>query len=530
MSLLHCAAARNFGYPMSISSRVAIILSIIVVVIGGLAIYFPATTVADEIDVALNQEDENLAAAMMARLLSDAEQDASALAYLIEAQPNGRLSDSSGQSIQKALDVNAALVADANGRIISAAVSIETSLALGRTKAVRDVALYAARPDGPRKYSGFLYSYGQTFVASAVRIDLVSGEPVVAIVLSRVSSDMLRDLAYEFGLAGLQFHLNSQRNDNELALSDIRGERMGYLAWERQSPMRQMIARLVPRVVTAIVGVAIIIAALILFALRSLRRAATATLQREIVVKSEKAKSMFFANLSHEFRTPLNAIIGFSEVMKMKMYGPVGNPKYEEYISDVYSSATHLLGLIEDVLSLSQYQADEVADLNNPVDLDVAIKDTVRMLSGKASQKEIHVDFDGDQGRIVYASEKSVRQILLNIVGNAIKYTHGGKVEIRQYDGAVDGTVCIRVSDTGIGIPRHEIPRILKPFEQMDDVYARSQGGTGLGLSIVGAILAKCGGDLVVDSDVGIGTVVTVVLKGSKKIRNTVEECEKEAA
>ena len=222
---------------------------------------------------------------------------------------------------------------------------------------------------------------------------------------------------------------------------------------------------------------------------------------------------MLFANLSHEFRTPLNAVIGFSDVMRLRMFGPLGHERYAEYVDDIHASATHLLALIEDVLTLSRYEANEDARLDEPVSIVAAIRDVQRMLAPAAEKKGLSflVDVSGDP--VVLGSDKAIRQIVTNLADNAIKYTDRGVVRISAAPLPGGSTVALAVVDTGAGIAREQLDRILRPFDQVDDVYARKQRGTGPGLSIFSPVRSCAAATMPIESEAGEGTRVTVTLK-----------------
>jgi signal transduction histidine kinase len=490
------------------------VLGLAALLAGAVAVYLPAVRVSAAIDSALQREEDGVADSLKQRLLADAEEDVHALATASNSRTLQEIAAGHGESMRQALRLNAFILLDAQGRERSFFGSLDTPSRLGRTDAARRIALQTAQGGEGVRYGCFVLAYGQAYVAAATRIRLAGDDTAsVAIAFTRVEHFVLARLSQDYRLRGLDFSQEPVEGKNALALGDLRGGTIGYLVWSRSSPTETMLSALVPWIVSVVVAVALILATLGLFTLRAHRRAAAARLETEILAKSDKAKSMLFANLSHEFRTPLNAVIGFSDVMRLRMFGPLGHARYAEYVEDIHGSATHLLALIEDVLTLSRHEAEAEARLEQPVQLDAAVRDVQRMLTPAAAQKHLALLIDVTSDAVVLGSDEAIRQVVANLAGNAIKYTERGFVRISVEKTADANCVALVISDSGVGIAREHMDRILRPFEQVDDVYCRKQGGTGLGLSIVNTILARAGGKMQIDSEVGRGTRVTVHLR-----------------
>ncbi|MBL6937950.1 MAG: hypothetical protein ISS15_16325 [Alphaproteobacteria bacterium] len=232
--------------------------------------------------------------------------------------------------------------------------------------------------------------------------------------------------------------------------------------------------------------------------------------------KANRAKSEFLANMSHELRTPLNAIIGFSDILKKELFGAIGNEKYAEYIRDINDSGHHLLAIINDILDLAKAEAGKLSLQEDEIDLSRCLDDALRMCRGRATAAGVDLTFPG-RGQSLYAlvDERLIRQIVLNLLTNAIKFTReGGKVTL-TLSGAEDG-IYIRVADTGIGIAPEDIDRIIRPFEQVETVLSRTHGGTGLGLPLTAKLTELHGGTLTIESQVAQGTTVTVWLPAQR--------------
>jgi PAS domain S-box-containing protein len=216
-----------------------------------------------------------------------------------------------------------------------------------------------------------------------------------------------------------------------------------------------------------------------------------------------RAKGAFLATMSHEIRTPMNAVLGYAEML---LEGQLGAEQREQ-AEIIHRSGQGLLRLIDDILDFSKAEAGKLSLEKIPVDLCQVAVDVVRMLQGKAADKniELRLDYGGAPDFFAVADPARVRQVLLNLVGNAVKFTSEGGVRL-QLDVADGGMVRIEVRDSGIGIPRDQQARLFREFEQVDDSTRRRFGGTGLGLAISKQLVGAMGGSIGVDSEEGFGS------------------------
>ncbi len=226
-----------------------------------------------------------------------------------------------------------------------------------------------------------------------------------------------------------------------------------------------------------------------------------------------RTKSQFLANMSHELRTPLNAIIGFSEILKTQLFGPLGDARYRDYAQDILQSGHHLLKIINDLLDMSKIEAGKMALHDEPVELLSLIADCVRLLESRAKEQDVELVLSAQaQMPLIRADELRLKQALLNIVSNAVKFTGwGGSVTI-DCRTAPNGDLVISVSDTGIGMTADGIRTALEPFSQIDNALNRRFDGTGLGLPLANEFMKLHGGRLEIESRLGAGTTVRLIL------------------
>jgi signal transduction histidine kinase len=254
----------------------------------------------------------------------------------------------------------------------------------------------------------------------------------------------------------------------------------------------------------------------------------TQNLRQEIAVRrsaeeaaqaASRAKSDFLANMSHELRTPLNAIIGFSELMCKELFGPVGNRRYVEYANDIQESAKHLLTVINEVLDFSRAEAGALTLNESEVDPEQVIHSARRIVEERATAGGLVIENAVPEDLPnLRADDHMLKQMLLNLLWNAIKFTpEGGRICILAERGA-GGTLRIQIADTGIGMAPDEIPIALKPFRQVDSSLTRKYGGTGLGLPLVKSRIELHDGSLAIASSPGVGTTATLIFPATRVV------------
>ncbi|MFX4219647.1 MAG: ATP-binding protein [Thalassobaculum sp.] len=245
-------------------------------------------------------------------------------------------------------------------------------------------------------------------------------------------------------------------------------------------------------------------------AARATEMAEQLQVEKERAEAANRSKSQFLANMSHELRTPLNAIIGFSDIIKNQTFGPVGHDRYRGYADDIHASGHHLLSLINDVLDMAKIEAGKYEPHLTANAVDDLVQDVKRMIKERITEAGLRLVVEmPPAGLVSVFDRRAIKQVLINLLANAIRFTDsGGEITIRA--AAKNGGCVLEVEDTGAGIPRKHIDRLLQPFEQLSNMAGQGQEGTGLGLSLSKALVEAHRGTIAIDSEVGQGTIVRI--------------------
>jgi PAS domain S-box-containing protein len=240
---------------------------------------------------------------------------------------------------------------------------------------------------------------------------------------------------------------------------------------------------------------------------------------KELAELANRSKVDFLANISHEFRTPLNAIIGFAEVIQNELFGDVGNAQYREYIDDIHESGKHLLELVSDLLDISRLEAGKLELSESYIDVNRLAGSCIRMVRDRANNSGVSVAADlPERSPTLFADERKLKQILLNLLANAIKFTpRGGAVGV-SLEWPEGGDMAIVVTDSGIGIAEADLATALEPFGQIDSGLARKHEGAGLGLPLSRALAELHDARLEIRSEVDVGTAVSVIFPKSRAV------------
>jgi signal transduction histidine kinase len=242
----------------------------------------------------------------------------------------------------------------------------------------------------------------------------------------------------------------------------------------------------------------------------------------ELELRLARARALLLANLSHEFRTPLNAVVGFADLMRRELRGPIGRDEYREYVKDIHDSGVHLLGLVDDLLDLAGTEPNRLRLNEEELDLERLVTGVVRLLGVVADQRQVIVSTElhpavprlqGDGRRLT--------QVLLNLLSNALKFTPaGGNVRITSSPSA-DGGCTLAISDTGVGMSPDTVAKLGQPYP-VDTASAQSPKHSGLGLPICRELVEMHGGRLEIKSKVGLGTTVSIHLPRERVIPTAV--------
>lgn len=297
-----------------------------------------------------------------------------------------------------------------------------------------------------------------------------------------------------------QFHSN---------VSDLRTNLETLLAKQRAEEALEQAEEAYTRLAIAL----IVLFAIAAIALLIMQRRHAVAMQRSVVQAemANKTKSEFLANMSHELRTPLNAILGFSEMMEHEVFGALGARQYREYVGHINESGRLLLDIINDILDLSKVEAGRLNLKEQPIELRIMLEDVTKLMSPRTKPKDIALTVSlPDKLPLLHGDRRLFKQVLLNVVSNAVKFTdEGGRITLK---GGIDKDDClyVAITDNGIGMTPDEIAVALTPFGQAGSTMTRSHEGTGLGLPLVKSLMELHKGELIIDSEKDVGTTVTL--------------------
>lgn len=311
--------------------------------------------------------------------------------------------------------------------------------------------------------------------------------------------------------------LNSQFEQFQSSITDLRSSLETMLAKQRAEAALEEAQQAYTRLAIALAALIAVGAIVLLMMQQRHNRALKRSMQQAEM--ANQAKSEFLANMSHELRTPLNAILGFSEMMEHQVFGKLGAPQYDEYVGHINESGKLLLDIINDILDLSKVESGRLILKEQPINIADLFDDISTLMTPRASAKNVKITLQCPADLpILHGDRRLFKQILLNVVGNAVKFTNrDGTI---QLDAEVNqaGSIVVKVRDNGIGMTAEELEVALTPFGQAGSTMTRSHEGTGLGLPLVKSLMELHGGMLELASEKGVGTTVTMLFPAARTL------------
>ena len=388
---------------------------------------------------------------------------------------------------------------------------------------LKDIALRAfatRQPGAPSAISGMVEYRGMPhfIAASAVAVSaaerIAAGEqPHVALILMRpIDTHLMSNVAADFGLEAP--HVDRHLDDG-VEMLDPLGRPTGYaLHWTTRDVGADFLASITPSVFTLIgIGFATVLClGFIWFVV--LGRVHAIEARAEAAEQTSAAKNLFLANMSHELRTPLNSIIGFSEILASQAFGPLGGDNYVEYARDIQVSGRHLLGVVNDILLMSKLDAGQHQIAIEEIALEEIVRESRRMVAADAKARGVDLKVCATCEPLeVLGGHQALRQILVNVLGNAVKFSPEGETVEIVWSRLNPAQCRLTIADRGCGMPADVIARLGKPFNQSDDSFTRSHQGSGLGLAISLGLAKAMDMALDVSSEPGRGTTVSLTLR-----------------
>lgn len=423
-----------------------------------------------------------------------------------------------GEYLFKNADVDLIRVVDGRNRVVlqirEGIIEDVSSEPTPSERALLDAARATGDDVEPMAVRGYVSAEGGYYMTGALRMTTYQGDSNhstdhVMIFLRRIDADLIAELEASSLVKDMRWQIGEVVDGEPAIALHVTNGPDTKLVWRPDLPGSQM----VPWLLGGSFGFVVVILLMgVIFMRRMGANAIDLARAREEAELANRTKSDFLAGMSHELRTPLNAILGFSQMMQGQLLGPVGNPRYLEYAGDIHQAGSHLLSLVNGLLDLSKIEAGRF-------DLDIAdvsfaevAGQSLTLVEHLAGEKGIALEVLPESDLTLRADTRALRQILVNLLNNALKFTpEGGRVTL-QASPAAAGKVEIAVRDTGIGIKPSDIPLILEPFTQVKSDVNAAYRGTGLGLPIARKLAEMMQGDLRIESRQDAGTTVTVTL------------------
>lgn len=377
-----------------------------------------------------------------------------------------------------------------------------------------------ATDEAPKPATGLLVRGGSVDLTSAIRMTTYGVEngvefdrstDHVMVFMQSLDAAFLDRVSASYLLPGLHIADRGPKLWEARQTVSLYGEAAPvHFLWQPELPGNRMLPSL-------LAGLTVIYMLMLVVALVFVRKAAAVTRTLEeagsAATRANEAKSEFLRNVSHEVRTPVNAIVGFAEIMGRELYGPLGHPRYAGYVHDIARAGQHILELTNDLLDLERIEAGEMTFESEPLDANDLVEAAAGFVRELAQHKAIDIELQTATGLPVFRSDgRAIRQILINLLGNAVKFTPvGGRVICRTFRHG-NGVLAFEIADNGPGIRADDLDRIMQPFGQVRTPEYREHHGSGLGLPITRKLAEALGGSFRLESAPGVGTTVTILL------------------
>jgi signal transduction histidine kinase len=374
--------------------------------------------------------------------------------------------------------------------------------------------LEAPERNGGQLRSIFATFEGEPWAFSVAEVTPVDGPPVGVAASAlprqihglRISQERLSELGETLVIEDLHLADAPPEEQAAVTLRDLAGQGIGYVVWAPPRPGIRILRQIAVPLTLALAVAAIISAISSRYAVRSARSLEHALSDAKA---ADRSKTEFLSNVSHELRTPMNGILGATQLLEMTEL----NPEQRELVSVLFASAHAQMALITDLLDWTRLEGGNRRLQSEPFEPAAVLRDVAEMMRVAAARKKIDFETDYDRlaGLTVRGDERAFRQVVTNLVGNAVKFTETGRVELRAHASRHPdrAEVVVEVQDTGRGIPAEALPRIFERFYQVDGSLTRGSEGTGLGLSISQRLSEMMGGRIEVESEVGAGSTFT---------------------
>lgn len=347
--------------------------------------------------------------------------------------------------------------------------------------------------DPPGAAAGLLFLSDEILVVGMAPIspeypepDYLGHDRAIFLIGRALTQERLSEIAGDFGLAGLSLTKTAPTTP-AIQQFDLAGKSIGWMTWTPKTPGHSWLRIILPGLAVAFLAVMILGAMLTRLwrsaLIRMRQQEKNLMVAVEDAMAASRAKTVFLASMSHELRTPLNAVIGFSNILKAEMFGPVGSPKYLEYVKDIHATSNHLLNLIDSILDWAKLEAEQPV-LNEQICMvEDVFASAVTLADPRAANLTItsHIS---PSGLAIRGDRTKLIQIVTNLLTNAIKASEAGQEISLSARHEGDGMICIDVRDQGRGIVEDEIANLFQPFQRSSDPYRRATPGVGLGLVV----------------------------------------------